>query len=111
VSPTRVTASFFRLTQTDCSALLQRPQAAVQWHQGDLPALAQNVIASAEAFCHCSVNCIQNWNGFNAAIFKASGLLPTGLKLGKDFSFDSISKGEPVIGLGALICSSQVSII
>lgn len=27
---------------------------------GGLPALAQNAIASAEAFCHCSANFIQN---------------------------------------------------
>ena len=41
----------------------------------------------------------------------AFGQLPVGLMPGKDFSFDSIADGEPVIALGDLICSSQASII
>ena len=41
----------------------------------------------------------------------AFGQLPAGLTPGKDFSFDSITDGEPVIGFGDLICSSQASII
>ena len=41
----------------------------------------------------------------------AFGQLPAGLKLGKDFSFDSIADGDTVIGFGDLICSSQASII
>src|SRR5215831_6086666 len=41
----------------------------------------------------------------------AFGQLPVGLMPGKDFSFESIADGEPVIGFGDLICSSQASII
>jgi hypothetical protein len=57
--------------------------------------LTQNAIASVHAFCHCSANCIQNCEGFATAIWKApaSGQLPAGLTLGKDFSFDSIADG------------------
>jgi hypothetical protein len=64
-----------------------------------LPPLAQNDIASAQAFCHCSANCIQNCMGFITAIGRASafGQLPAGLKLGKDFSFDSIAEMGSVI--------------
>ena len=36
---------------------------------------------------------------------------PLDLDQGRDFSFDSIADGEPVIGFGDLICSSQASII
>ena len=37
----------------------------------------------------------------------AFGQLPAELTPGKDFSFDSIADGEPAIGFGDLICSSQ----
>src|SRR6266498_1129693 len=91
---------------------------AIQWRRSPTlscgwPALTQNAIASAHAFCHCAANCIQNCKGFVAAIWKAPafGQLPAGLTLGKDFSFDSIADGEPVIGFGDLICCSQASII
>jgi hypothetical protein len=78
-----------------------------------LPALTQNAIASVQAFCHCSANCIQSWKGFIAAVWKASafGQVLAGLKLDKDFSFESIADGERVVGLGDFICSSQASII
>jgi hypothetical protein len=49
--------------------------------------------------------------GFVAANAFALGQLPTGLTPGKESSFDSIADGEPVIGLGDLICSSQASIM
>jgi hypothetical protein len=61
--------------------------------------LTQSAIASAQAFCHCSAACIQNWKGFTAVVWKAPafGQLPAGPKLGKDFSFDSIAEMGSVI--------------
>ena len=74
--------------------------------------MAQNDIASAQAFCHCSASCIQNCMGFIAVCQAfAFGQLPDGLTPGEDFRFDSIADGELVIGFGDLICSSQASII
>ena len=60
--------------------------------------MTQNAIALAEAFCHCSVNCIQSWKGFIAAMLRASALgqLLAGPKLDKDSSFDSIADGKPL---------------
>jgi hypothetical protein len=74
--------------------------------------LVQNAIASVQAFCHCSINCVQDCMGFIAAIGKASALaqVPAALTPGRDCSFDIIPD-VTVIGFGDLICSSQASII
>src|SRR5262249_19879572 len=75
------------------------------------PGWAQRGIASGHAFCHCSIHCVQNCMGFVAPNAFALGQAPAGLTPGMDVSFDSIADGEPVIGLGDLICSSHASII
>jgi hypothetical protein len=53
-----------------------------------------------------------NWKGFIAPIGKASelGQVPAGLKPGNDLTFDNIAAGD-LIGFGALICSTQASMI
>jgi hypothetical protein len=81
------------------------------------PPLEPTPIASTQAFCHCSANCIQNCIGFIAGPAKESALgqapagqAPAGLASGQDFSLDSIAD-DAVIGFGDLICSSQTSIM
>src|SRR5689334_3123160 len=68
------------------------------------PALAQNAIASDQAFCHCSKNCTKKCIGFAADGSAAFGQAPAGRKPDREFSFDNIT-----VGFGDLICSSQAS--
>ena len=73
-----------------------------------LPSPVQKVIVSAQDFCHCAANCIQNCKGFIAAFWKVStlGQVPANLRP----NLDSIADGEAAVGFGNLSCASQASI-
>ena len=81
---------------------------AIIWLAG----VDQNAIAFAQAFCHCSANCIQNCRGLSPQFGKRLRIWPTARRAddGQDFSFTTSPTGSQSSGIKGIYLDLAISV-